>query len=69
MEEIRLPQLITAEEIIQALRISKTTYKRWIRYNHPIKKNLIRLGRRWFITKDDLIKFIDEQKGKFLEGN
>ena len=69
MENRKMPQLLTIKELIQILRISKTTCKRWIKYNHPIKKNFIKLGRRWFITKEDLIQFIDEQKGQYWEGN
>jgi predicted site-specific integrase-resolvase len=59
-----VPKLLKSEEVIELLRVSKTTWKRWIRYNYCIKIYLFKLGNRWFITLEDLNKFIDEQKKK-----
>jgi len=43
-------KLLKSSEAIELLKVSKSTWKRWIRYNHSIKKYLFKLGNKWFIT-------------------
>ncbi len=64
IEMTTAPKLLKSSEAIELLKVSKATWKRWIRYNYYIKKYLFKLGNRWFITLEDLNKLIDEQNKK-----
>jgi predicted DNA-binding transcriptional regulator AlpA len=55
-----LPELMPLEDVFAWLKVSRTTWNRWVRAGHAPPR--IKLGHHVFCRADELLAWLDEQK-------